>query len=91
MIARRRVAPRVPTDRTTVDRFDAPRRHLARGDEVTVDGIRGRCAFIAYTRHASGAEWVDVIHGRTGRSRTVRPEAIVTVHRDRLLGALVTR
>ena len=80
---RKAVPPRVLTDRTTADRFDAPRRHLERGDEVTIAGIRGRCAFVSYTRKDDGAEWVDVIHGKSGRSRVVRPDAIVTVHRDR--------
>lgn len=85
-MTRRKTPPRVITDRTTSDRYDAPRRHLERGDEVTVDGIRGRCAFVAYTRHhETGADWVDVITSR-GFSRTIRPDMIKTVHRSRTLG-----
>lgn len=66
--------PRVPVDRVTTDRYDAPRRHLERGDEVTVTGL-GRCAFLSYTRKDDGREWVDVKTSR-GNVRYVRPERI---------------
>lgn len=99
MTARRKTPPRVITDRTTTDRYDAPRRHLERGDEVTVEGVvrrtsknpRGiaRCAFSAYTRHESGAEWVDVITSK-GARRTVRPEQIATVHKTARLGLIAS-
>ena len=84
----RKTPPRVITDRVTVPTYDAPRQHLKRGDEVTVAGL-GRCAFLAHTRHESGAEWVDLITS-AGFARTVRPERIKRVHRTRRLGVLNT-
>lgn len=79
--------PREITDRHAEPRMTAPTgRHVERGDEITVDGIRGRCVFLQLVTHTNGNQWVDVIHARTGRSRTVRPEAIRTAHRTHRTG-----
>jgi hypothetical protein len=40
-------------------------------------------------RKTDGAEWVDVMTS-AGRSRTVRPDRIVTVHRTRRIGGADT-
>lgn len=90
---RAKTPPRVDTSRTYADHLTVNGRRVERGDELTVKGIRrrtrknpdgvARVAFVDYVQHADGAEWVDVIHGATGRSRSVRPDAIRRVHRRR--------
>ncbi len=75
------------TDRTVAPQMTVNGRHVATGDEITVDGIRGRCAFIQHVTHTSGVEWVDVITSR-GFSRSVRPDVIRTAHQKRRLGLL---
>lgn len=78
---RRKTPPREITDRVASTEVKIPRRRLVEaGDELTIAGIRGRCSFVRYVRHESGAEWLDVTTSR-GFSRTVRPEAVKTVHR----------
>lgn len=81
----KRTPPRVDTSRETLDELTVNGRHVHRGDELTitpgaVPNLRGRVAFVRYVRHVDGAEWVDVLDKR-GRSRSVRPDAIRTVHR----------
>jgi hypothetical protein len=80
MTPRRRVKPRVLTDRETAQTMTANRRRIEPGQPLTIAGIRGRCIFRQYTRHDSGAEWVDVMTSR-GASRTVHPDKITRVHR----------
>lgn len=75
------------TDRRRADTMRINGRHVTRGTELTIDGIRGRCAFVQHVTHENGAEWVDVIVARSGRSRTVRPDAIRVVHTRAKTGA----
>lgn len=83
MTPRKRTKVRPLTDRETVRVMKLPgRSQIALGTELSVEGIRGRCTFSGYTRTAAGVEWVDVLTS-AGRSRTVRPEAIRTVHRPK--------
>ena len=79
MIARKRARPVTDETRTYADSVKLHRRELQRGDEITIDGIRGRCAFVAYIEHVSGVDWIDVKTSR-GYMRTVRPSRVKTVH-----------
>jgi hypothetical protein len=73
----------VITDRTAQPFMTSPTgRRLERGDEVSIAGIRGRCAFVQHVTHESGVEWVDIVTSR-GFARSVRPSTIRTVHRRR--------
>jgi hypothetical protein len=66
----------------TFDTYDAGHgRLLAAGTELTVEGIRGRVRFVQHVVAPSGAHWLDVITVRAGRSRSIRPAAVRTVHR----------
>lgn len=76
------VRPRVP-DRHTHKELKLHRRpKIEPGSQLTIEGIRGRCDFVGYTKHTSGSEWIDVITSR-GFSRTVDPAKIKTVHRKK--------
>jgi hypothetical protein len=59
-------------------------RRLVRGQQVSVmlSGRKTacRCTFLGWVTGPNGAEWVDVITPND-QCRTVRPEAIKTVHR----------
>lgn len=78
------VHARLTKDRTTEKSLKLERRSpkIGIGTELSIEGIRGRCTFVQYTRHASGAEWIDVLTSR-GFSRTIDPAKIKTVHRKR--------
>jgi hypothetical protein len=78
--------PRVDTSRIYTAETTIHGRHVTRGTELAADGIRGRVAFIAHVRHVDGVEWLDVVDTR-GRSRSIRPDKIRTVHR-RVTGIL---
>lgn len=83
VVSRLQSLARLTADRRTEDHLKIPNRTLIeKGTKLTVDGIRGRCEFVRYVEHASGAQWLDILTSR-GFSRTVRPEAVKTVHRSK--------
>jgi hypothetical protein len=85
MTRARRTPPRVDTSRTYRDETTIHGRHVERGTELSVAGIRGRCVFLAHVEHVDGAEWLDVVTSR-GFSRSVHPDKVRTVHRARRTG-----
>ena len=87
MPATRTAPPRVDPSRTYSDRTVVHGRHVEPGTELTVDGIRGRVRFTAHVRHENGAEWIDVVTSR-GFARSVRPDAVRTVHVRHRLGKI---
>lgn len=87
MTPRKATTPRVDATRETASTLTVHGRRVQPGTELSIAGIRGRCVFRQHVRHQSGAEWVDVLTSR-GKSRSVRPDAIRTVHTRRRLGVL---
>lgn len=83
LISRLEVLLRRPQDRTVSDTLKLFRRsEIKQHTQLTVEGIRGKCSFIAYTRKDDGSEWIDILIPN-GNSRTVRPDRIKTVHRTK--------
>jgi hypothetical protein len=79
MNARRRVPARpLPAGWTRTDATTINGRHVTKGTELSITGLRGRWTFGTYTVTPT-ASWLDVY--RDGRSRTVRPDAVKIVHR----------
>ena len=73
---------RQPQDRTVSDTLKLFRRsEIVKGTKLTVEGIRGKCFFDAYTRKDDGSEWIDITVCNTLARRVVRPDRIKTVHR----------
>lgn len=73
---------RQPQDRVVSDTLKLFRRgEIKKGTKLTVEGIRGKCSFDAYTRKDDGSEWIDITVLRTLTTRVVRPDKIKTVHR----------
>ena len=60
-----------------------PGRVITKDSELTVDGIRGRVRFIQHVTAPGGAVWIDVISVRTGHARSIRPSAVLRIHRRR--------
>lgn len=77
-----RPGPSMPTGYLVRETYDLGRgRVLEPGVELTVAGVRGRVRFVQHVTGPAGAEWLDVITVRSGHARSVRPNAVRTVHR----------
>lgn len=74
------------TDQVVTRDFHWGRHHLTPGVELTVQGIRGRVRYVQHVANTdTGAEWIDVVHGKLCGIRAIRLERIRTVHRNRVM------
>ncbi len=55
-------------------------RHVTVGTELTIQGVRGRCRFLAHTTNTRGDTWLDVADTR-GALRAFTIDRVTTVHR----------
>lgn len=81
VLSRLTAVARLPQDREVSDTLKLFRRSLIeKGTRLSIDGIRGKCSFVAYTHKDDGSEWIDIVTPQLQR-RTVRPDRIKRVHR----------
>lgn len=58
-------------------------RHVERGTELSIRGLRGRARFMRHVRRDNGAEWIDVIQPDIAGWRSFRLDRVKTVHTRR--------
>lgn len=81
------LARRAPEGWTILEETTIHGRHVRKGTELRVSGIRGRVRFLRHVRKDDGTEWLDVISDLEGGWRSVRPSRVRTVHIKRKLRA----
>lgn len=85
-MTRRRVKQKpLPEGWVVTEHLVANGRHVEKGTELTVRGIRGRVKFIKHVRTPK-AEWLEVLD-RDQHFRSIYPDRVKTVHWKKKLRA----